>query len=101
MTRTVLLALCLMLAACDNQSAGPADEDVGASAEVLKGSVSDAMIPLEELDSQAPLAPRTAQDVGEDIDAAQPEVTPVPGVDAAPAPADAPTAAPQADQPQP
>ncbi|WP_156522771.1 hypothetical protein [Erythrobacter neustonensis] len=103
MTRTVLLALCLMLAACDNQSAAPADEDAGATAEVLKGSVSDAMIPLEELDSQAPLAPRAAQDVDADVDAAQPEVTPVPGVDAAPAPApaDTPTAAPQADQPQP
>ena len=100
MTRPVLLALCLMLAACDNQDATPADEDAGASADVLEGSVSDAMIPLEELDSQAPLAPRTAPPAG-DVDAEQPEVTPVPGVDAAPAPADAPTTAPQADQPQP
>ena len=104
MTRTVVLALCLMLAACDDQAAAPDDGNPGASADVLKGSVSDAMIPLEELDSQAPLAPRAAQAVGEDVDAQQPEVTPAPGVDAAPAPspapAEAPAAAPQADQPQ-
>ena len=43
------------------------------------------MIPLEQLESQAPLAPRQAVPLG-DIDGEQPEVTPVDGVEGAPVP---------------
>ncbi len=83
MNRAAILALCLGLAACGDQAAAPAEEGAKASGEVLPGSVSDAMIPLEQLDSQAPLAPRAAAPVG-DVDAEQPDVEPVPGIDAAP-----------------
>lgn len=96
MTRAIFFALALMLAACDEQAAAPPDEGAGASGEVLKGSVSDAMIPFDELDSQGPLAPRAAPPTG-DVDAAQPEVTPVPGVDAAPASAPQPSPTPAAE----
>lgn len=99
MKRALLLALPLALAACEQQAAAPAEQDGAASGEVLPGSISDAMIPLEQLDSQAPLAPRQVQAEGENIDAEQPEVTPVEGVEGAPAPADA-AAAPAPDQPQ-
>lgn len=86
MKRALLLALTVALAACGDQAAAPADEEAQASGEVLPATVSDAMIPLEQLDSEAPLAPRQVQETGEDIDAEQPEVTPVEGIDAAPAP---------------
>lgn len=84
MKRAALLALPLALAACEQQATAPAEQGRAASGEVLPGSVSDAMIPLEQLDSQAPLAPRQAALVG-DVDAEQPDVEPVPGIDAAPA----------------
>ena len=102
MKRALLLALPLALAACDQQVAAPADKGGAASGEVLPGSISDAMIPLEQLDSQAPLAPRQVRATGEDIDAEQPEVTPVPGVEGGPASegAEAAPAAPAPDQPQ-
>jgi hypothetical protein len=95
MKRALLLALPLALAACDQQAATPAEQGKAASGEVLPGSISDAMIPLEQLDSQAPLAPRQAQAEGDDIDAEQPEVTPVEGVEGGAA---EPAAAPAADQ---
>ncbi len=96
MNRAALLAvLCIALAACGDQSGAPAEQGAAASGEVLAGSISDAMIPLEQLSSQAPLAPRQAIPTG-DVDALQPEVTPVPGIEGAPAevpaaPAPAPT----------
>lgn len=81
MKRTLLLALSLALAACEQQAADSLAEQGGAaSGEVLPGSISDAMIPLEQLDSQAPLAPRQGPPVGS-IDAEQPEVTPAPGIE--------------------
>lgn len=86
MKRALLLALPLALAACDQQGDAPAEQGGAASGEVLPATVSDAMIPLEQLDSQAPLAPRQVQAEGENIDAEQPEVEPVEGIDAAPAP---------------
>lgn len=92
MKRALALVLPLALAACDQQAAVPAEQGAAASGEVLPASVSDAMIPLEQLDSQAPLAPRQVQAEGENIDAEQPEVTPVEGIDAAPAPGEAPAA---------
>ncbi|MFM7377944.1 MAG: hypothetical protein ACKO1O_07415 [Erythrobacter sp.] len=99
MKRALLLALPLMLAACEQQAAAPAEQGGAASGEVLPGSISDAMIPLEQLDSQAPLAPRQVRTTGEDIDAEQPEVTPMEGVEGAPAEPAAAPAAPAGDQP--
>lgn len=84
MNRAVLLAaLCLTLAACEEQAAAPTQQGGAASGEVLAGSISDAMIPLDQLDSQAPLAPRQAVPIG-DIDSEQPEVEPVPGINDVP-----------------
>ncbi len=102
MNRAALLAaLCLALAACEQQAAAPAEQGEAAAGEVLAGSISDAMIPLEQLSSQAPLAPRQAIPAGT-IDAEQPEVTPVPGIEGGPAVegAEAAPAAPAPDQPQ-
>lgn len=103
MKRTLLLVLPLALAACEQQAAdSPAEQGGAASGEVLPGSISDAMIPLEQLDSQAPLAPRQAVPVGS-IDAEQPEVTPAPGIEGGPESegAGAAPAAPAPEQPQP
>jgi hypothetical protein len=98
-----LLALALLAAACTDEAAPSTERGGEAAGEVLGGSISDAMIPLEQLDSQAPLAPRQGP-APSDLDAEQPLVTPVEGVEGA-APveageAEAPAAAP-ADQPQP
>ena len=104
MKRLALLVLPLALAACEQQAAdAPAAQGGAASGEVLQGSISDAMIPLEQLDSQAPLAPRQTQATGGSLDAEQPEVTPVEGVENAPQSegAEAAPAAPAPDQPQP
>lgn len=100
MKRAALLLLPLALAACEQQAGAPAEQGGAASGEVLPATVSDAMIPLEQLDSQAPLAPRQARATGDDIDAEQPEVTPVEGVEGGPnEPSNAPVA-PAAEQPQ-
>lgn len=98
MKRTALLLLCLALAACEEQAAAPAQQGGAASGEVLEGSISDAMIPLGQIESQAPLAPRQAVPVG-DIDAEQPEVEPAPGINDTPASegAEAASAAPAPD----
>jgi hypothetical protein len=85
MTRFALLALTLITAACTEEPSAPATEQGGAaSGEVLERSISDAMIPLDQLESQAPLAPRQAVPVGT-IDDEQPEVEPAPGIDGPPA----------------
>ena len=80
MIRASLLALCLIAAACSDEPKPSSEQGAAASGEVLPGSISDAMIPLDQLESQAPLAPRQAALVG-DIDAEQPVVTPAPGID--------------------
>lgn len=99
-----LAALMLLAAACTEEAGTTAERGGEAAGEVLGGSISDAMIPLEQLDSQAPLAPRQAQgDTSADLDAEQPLVTPVEGVEGV-APAEAVEAAPAApapEQPQP
>ncbi|MFM7404274.1 MAG: hypothetical protein ACKO1N_09355 [Erythrobacter sp.] len=88
MNRAALLALVLApylaLVACGDEAVDPAKQDKAAAGEVLPGSISDAMIPLEQLNSQAPLAPRQTQSLGEDIDAEQPDVTPMGGINTAP-----------------
>lgn len=82
----VLLLLAGLAAGCTPEASEPSEEQGGAAAgEVLGGSISDAMIPLDQLESEAPPAPREAPSAT-DIEAEQPEVTPMPGVnDPAPA----------------
>lgn len=90
----LLLALSLGLAACEQQSAAPAEQGGQATGQILEGSVSDAMIPLDELKSEAPLAPRrNPVDSTDGLDGEQPEVEPVEGVEGAPAEPAAATAA--------
>lgn len=84
MRHTALFALTLLCASCSDQASAPAAQGDMASGEVLGGTISDAMIPLEQLTSQAPLAPRQGPSAS-DIDAQQPAVAPMLGVeDAAP-----------------
>ena len=91
MKRTAILTLALLAAACTDQAANaPAEQGGEAAGEVLGGEISDAMIPLDQLESQAPLAPRQGPSP-KDIDAEQPEVSgelapeDAPAVEAAPA----------------
>ncbi|MGY6550387.1 MAG: hypothetical protein ACXIT4_00640 [Erythrobacter sp.] len=57
----VPMAMLIALAACEREPAGEAgDGSAVAEGEVLGGTISDAMIPLEELRSEAPLVPRAA-----------------------------------------
>ena len=57
MTRTLLTAtaLALLLAACSDSEPAPAEQGAsGAEGEVLGGTISDAMLPLDTVQSQAP-----------------------------------------------
>lgn len=68
------LALALVLGGCDSAPGAPSDAGSGrAEGEVLGGTISDDMIALEQLRSQAPLAPREGPSAAE-VDAAQPQV---------------------------
>lgn len=103
MKRFCALFLALLAAACGDQAAAPAKQGGAASGEVLAGSVSDKMIPLDQLKSEAPLAPRQGPvDTAEGLDAEQPVVTPAEGIEDAPTSEGAGTApaAPAPDQPQ-
>lgn len=84
MTRAPILALVILVAGCGDQAAAPAEQGGEASGEVLAGSVSDAMIPLDQLESEAPLAPRQAG-APENLDSEQPVITPAEGIGGAPA----------------
>jgi len=86
MNRALLLLLACLAAGCTPEASAPPTERGGAAAgEVLGGSISDAMIPLEQLESEAPPAPREAPQAT-DIDSEQPDVAPMPGInDPAPA----------------
>lgn len=99
MKRAPILALALFAAACGDEAAAPAEQGGAASGEVLAGSVSDAMIPLGQLESEAPLAPRQAA-APSDLDAEQPVVTPAEGIND-PAPSEGAGAAPVAPAPAP
>ena len=95
MMRNAIIVGCLMLAlaACK----GDEKKAVGgnASGEVLPGSVSDAMLPLDTVTSQAPLAPKAeTADKAEVPKPGRPVAgpTPKPAATAAEEPADPPTA---------
>lgn len=73
----LVLALALCLAACEDQASAPAEQGGQASGQILAGSVSDAMIPLDEVKSEAPLAPRQDPvEAPDGLDAEQPVVDP-------------------------
>ncbi len=98
MKRLSILALSLLAASCGDQAAAPAEQGGAASGEVLAGSVSDKMIPLDQLESEAPLAPRQPA-ASDDLDGEQPLVTPAEGIEGAPTSEGA-GAAPAAPAPQ-
>ncbi len=55
----------LALSACGDDREATGDDSREASNEVLEGTISDAMLPLDELQSQAPLAAPEPGEVGE------------------------------------
>lgn len=59
-----LLTATIVLASCGEDGAAVSEDGREASGEVLEGSISDEMLPLEELRSQAPLAEPTAGEQG-------------------------------------
>jgi hypothetical protein len=71
MKRSAILCLALLAAACTEDAAAPPAAEQGgeAAGEVLGGSISDDMIPLEQLGSEAPLMPRqnAAPGASEDV----------------------------------
>lgn len=85
------LALLLTLGGCGWFDSGPAAQGGTAQGEVLPGSASDAMIPLDQVKSQAPLAPKVE---GGDKPGAKDPVKAKPGAAApvAAAPVEAPDA---------
>lgn len=97
MNRAALLLLACLAAGCTPETDAPAERGGAAAGEVLGGSISDAMIPLDQLESEAPPAPPEAPKTA-DIDSEQPEVTPMPGIND-PAPADGAESAPAAPAP--
>ncbi|WP_296722078.1 hypothetical protein [Erythrobacter sp.] len=71
MKRSTILCLALLAAACTEDAAAPATEQGGeAAGEVLGGSISDDMIPLEQLGSESPLMPRQSAAPGASDDTA-------------------------------
>lgn len=67
-----------LVAGCDGAAEQPDARSDGAEAEVLEGSISDAMIPLDQVRSQAPRAviddeDTATQDAAEDTPEATPE----------------------------
>lgn len=93
-----VLALMLLLAACESEpGARSGASGSKAEGEVLGGTISDDMIALEQLTSQAPLAPREGPSAAA-VDAAQPEVAGEQAPADPPAPEAAPAPAPAATQ---
>lgn len=91
----VIAALGLALAGCkDNQkpTGGTAD------GEILPGSASDAMLPMDSVRSQAPLAPHADKSKAGASDAVK-STDPKPPSDSAAPPEPAPEAAPDATEP--
>ncbi len=93
---SALLAVSLFaLAACGGEAEVPAESDDSATAtgDVLGGSISDAMLPLDEVRSQSPSAPRRVTapaSEGSDQAASAAETPEAEAAPAAPAPEVAP-----------
>lgn len=68
--RLLIVAPIALLAACGD---GAADEDASASAEVLEGTISDGMLPIDRVRSEPPLEDPEA------FEAAQSKGAPTPG----------------------
>ena len=73
LTRFALPLLALgLLAGCSDEAVAPAAPDNGGQAaegDVLDGSISDAMLPLDTLQSQSPSAATSDEDNGADANA--------------------------------
>lgn len=87
----LLAAGCAALGGCQRQASGPGDKP----AEVLSGTISDAMLPYDTVTSQPPLDPRAVRSARPGVeadeeatgDAAAP-AAPVPSASAVAAPAE-------------
>ena len=95
-TRLFILPLLTLLAACDNGGDAAGPERKTAAGEVLGGSISDAMLPLDTVQSQSPPLRETAAG-DDDGDAAGSTDDSADGADsaepaAAPSPAEEPSA---------
>ena len=90
MTKSRFLATIALLAlsACNKQT----DKQVQAGGEILPGSASDAMLPLDTVTSQPPLAPKIDKLPGTGKASAVPAAAAQLGADVAPAPAPVPAA---------
>jgi len=63
-----LCGLALMLAACNGDQPAPSEEEADAAGEVLGGTISDDMLPLDRVRSESPRL-RTTSDTSGDADA--------------------------------
>lgn len=62
---TFILPAALLLASCGSEDAERVDDgEAEASGEVLEGTISDEMLPLDEVRSQAPLAEADPEESG-------------------------------------
>lgn len=60
----VMALLPLMLAACQGEAKKPDAGAQTAKGEILEGSISDAMLPVDTVRSQPPLAPKASESDG-------------------------------------
>ena len=67
MTRAAVVSLCLVLAACQDTPPPPPEEGgaAGAKGEVLEGTISDQMLPLDTIMQPAPSATPDGQTTSE------------------------------------
>jgi hypothetical protein len=94
MTRLIAPALlALLLSGCGGGESKKAEGAGTAQGEVLPGSVSDAMIPLDQVKSQAPLAPKVESSAKADGKAEAPIAAAKPEAKSAAEPAEEPAAA--------
>lgn len=79
MMRNAIVAGCLMLALASCKGDDKKEVGGNASGEILPGSVSDAMLPLDTVTSQAPLAPKAeTSDKGDTEKPERPAAGPTP-----------------------
>lgn len=72
--RTLILAAALTLPGCNKEAAKPSGGT--ADGEILPGSISDAMLPLDTVRSQPPLAPKVESSGKPDAKGDKPVTTP-------------------------